>query len=646
MADAVERMLAEDRVLLCEAGTGTGKTLAYLVPAILSGRKVVVSTATRALQEQIASHDLPLIQRVLGLDPRAAVMKGLSNYLCRRRFQEFRSSAESLRPTWARSLGAVESWAQQTETGDIVELASLAEGDAIWREVTSSSETRIGVRCPHYEECFATRMKRDAEAARLVIVNHHLFFADLALRGPHPARVIPDYDAVIFDEAHRLEDIATDFFGVRVSRSRFESLFRDAERALRASGLADPLFGGGEGLVESARAASIGFWKELAKAVNGPDGRTTLERDIWVGELEASWHTLDSTLDGLSQFARAKRGAVGEDGGPKALAIAEAVDLVERRTQSARDDLATAIEGSAGRVTWFDSSGRSPALSSSPVDMSHILKDRLFESVPAVALTSATLASTDADGTVGYKYLRSRVGLAGDDVLVDEAIVASPFEFEASALFYTPQDLPPPNDVAFLPRAVERIVELVNITDGGAFVLTTSLRSMRALGRGLRQRLAERSILIQGEGPKASLLGRFRGEGNSVLVATMSFWEGVDVPGRALRLVVLEKIPFAVPTDPVGKARAQAIEDSGGNAFLEFQVPAAAITLKQGFGRLIRTRADRGIVALLDERVHSRAYGEQLLQSLPPARRVDSIQEASRLWQQMQSPASGPANPC
>lgn len=636
MAAAVERALGEGRILLCEAGTGTGKTLAYLVPAILSGKRVVVSTATRALQEQIYTRDLPLIRRALGIEPRAALMKGLGNYLCLRRFEEFRRSAEAMRPGFATSLGTVERWRRETELGDVSELAGIAEDDPIWREITSSSDTRAGAACPHFEGCFVTRMKREAEAAQLVIVNHHLFFADLALRGPHPASVIPDYDVVVFDEAHQLEDIATDFFGVRISAARIERVLRDAERVLSLAGLSDPLLGGQRALghLVAVRGGAEDLWRLLERELQSGDPRATIERDAWSGPLQDAWHRLDSALEGLGAFAESSAGRLEDasGGGPRLLELREGLEVARRRSEQLRLDLSSVIDGAPGRITWFDAGGRTRVLSSSPIDLSGMFRERVFESIFSVVMTSATLTSAGSGADADFGYVRKRLGIADGGLDVSELVVPSPFDFQKNALLYTPRDLPPPGDSGFVAAATERIAELVAITDGGAFVLTTSLRSMQALRRGLSERLAPRRVLVQGEAPKGALISAFRAAGNAVLVATMSFWEGVDVPGRALSLVVLEKIPFLVPSDPLVRARTQALEAEGENPFASYHVPAAAITLKQGFGRLIRTRTDRGIVALLDERVHRRGYGRRLLDALPPARRSESLDDVSRFW--------------
>jgi ATP-dependent DNA helicase DinG len=634
MAEAVERALREESILFCEAGTGTGKTLAYLLPAILSGKKVVISTATRALQEQIVSQDLPLLERAFGLHPRVRVMKGLSNYVCLRRFDEFRKSPEALRPRYARALASLESFTGDSTTGDVAELAALPEDEPVWREVIASSDTRLGQSCAFYRECFVTRMKREAAAADVLVVNHHLFFADLALRGPHPGRALPDYDAVVFDEAHQLEDIASDFFGLRVSEARVARVLRDAERSAAAAGFGEALFSGGsaQNLAAQVELATRALFAELAARRGANDGRWAVERDVWIGRPMECWYRLDDALDVHAAYFA----GLAEQ---STLAV-EALELVARRVQALREQFAAIIDGGSGRVTWFENTASGAVLSSSQVDLSAILRERVFETIPSVVLTSATLTnSVHRPGTPGseqksaFEFLRQRLGADGDGVQACELVVESPFDFESRALFYTPRDLPSPSAFAFGDAAAERIAELVRITGGGAFVLTTSLRSMRLLHEKLRQRLPGKRLLLQGEMPKPALVSSFRAAGDAVLVATSSFWEGVDVPGRALRLVVLEKIPFPVPSDPIVQARSLALDREGRNSFMDYHVPSAALTLKQGFGRLIRSSSDAGIVALLDERVHRRGYARRLLASLPKTQRAFDLVEVERFWQ-------------
>ncbi|MFO0760643.1 MAG: ATP-dependent DNA helicase [Byssovorax sp.] len=623
MADAVERALASDRAVICEAGTGTGKTLAYLVPAILSGRKVLVSTATKALQEQIFTSDLPLIAEHLGLHVEAALGKGLGNYLCLRRYNELRGSASATAdPAVRRSLPLLEAWARDTDTGDRAELVTLPEGDPLWREVCSSSETRIGAGCEHYSACFVTRMRRELEQAKILVVNHHLFFADLAVklaaqkRGIQVAGALPAYDAVIFDEAHELEDIATDFFGVRISRARLDTMLRDADRAFIAAGLADRLLAKGEGTALSAvvAEASDRFFDRVTLLGRGATERITLPADTWQGDVRGAYHTFDSALEALAGYAEQHKKN-------------EAIALVGQRAQAVRDDAAKIVSPDHNQVTWVEVRPRSTSIGASPIDLGTLFRDGVVERVGSVVLTSATLSTGD-----GFAFLRARLGLDSRvTVPLDELRVASPFDYPDAALLYTPRDLPEVNDAAFTDRAADRIAELCAITGGGAFILCTSVRSMRALHAALRGRTPH-PPLLQGDAPKLMLLRRFRSQKDGVLVATMSFWEGVDVPGDALRLVVIDKIPFAVPTDPIVAARTAAIESAGHNPFTAYSVPEAAITLKQGFGRLIRSRSDRGIVAVLDRRIRTRGYGKTLLDSLPPARRTDRLDEVASFW--------------
>jgi ATP-dependent DNA helicase DinG len=633
MARGVERALAAEHVLFCEAGTGTGKTFAYLVPAILSGKKIIISTATRALQEQLLNQDIPAVERALGQSVSAVGLKGLGNYLCKRRFHEWKHSREGSEPRWATRLDVLQRWQEDSDGGDIAELMGLSEHDEVFGRVTSSSDTRLGSRCAFHEQCFVTRAKRNAEAARIVVVNHHLFFADLALRGPHPGRVLPDYEAVIFDEAHQLEDTATLFFGVRVSRRRISNLVAEAERC----------FLGIPGLALSAQpslravgAAEQRFFAELT-ALAQDEPRARLSSDSWVGARRARYLDLDNALLGLESSADVARGAPQEG---IAQASIEALDNIARRARALRDGLATIIECVAGQVTWLEADKSAMTLSSSPVNLASTLRQRVFDRIPSVVLTSATLATQSSEP---FRFIRKRLGADSCEAEVRELVVDSPFDFRAAARLYLTRRLPEPASPEFLAQATAEMVRLIEASDGGAFVLTTSLRSMRELHAELKPRLPGRAVLLQGSAPKRALLDSFQRSGSAVLVATMSFWEGVDVPGRALRLVILEKIPFAVPTDPLTQARAQMIEEEGGNPFQELFLPSAQMLLKQGFGRLIRTRRDRGVVALLDSRVLQRGYGQALLAQLPPAKRIVDLEEACRFLEEARKEENAPA---
>lgn len=641
MARAVHDALANDGHLFVEAGTGTGKTFAYLVPAVLSGKKVVVSTATHALQEQIFEKDLPLVRGVLeehGVELRVALMKGLSNYLCKRRTHERLRSAEPVSAELAR----IERWALETQTGDRAELVDLAEGAHAWRDVQSGTDTRIGAGCKYYDECFVTRMKREAEQAQIIVVNHHLFFADLALktanRGGGYGGAIPAYDAVVFDEAHQIEGVATDFFGVRVSTARIDALIRDARRALVTAKVLDSH---SMHLVDEIEHAAQAFFRAWGSA-RGEDARRILAASDWTSSRRDVTARLDAAVHALAAFAEGHE-------------LDDALGLIARRSGDLRSDLARiaasgkpkeperhwvpddegvehplakVVQGFEGGVIWLEARERSVALGASPVDLAPMLRERLFDRIPAVVCTSATLATATHAGP-SFHFAKSRLGARPE---TEELVVPSPFDFASRAALYVAEDMPEPNMPGFEEACATRALELARITGGGAFVLCTSNRAMRAIHAALVGRTGG-PLFVQGEAPKHVLLDRFRASGEAMLVATMSFWEGVDVPGNALRLVVLDKIPFAVPTEPVVAARCAKIESEGGNPFTQYSVPSAAITLKQGFGRLIRTKRDAGVVALLDRRAARRGYGKALLASLPPAKRVSSIDDVREFWQ-------------
>lgn len=681
MARAVERSLAAEKPLFVEAGTGTGKTLAYLVPAVLSGKKVIVSTATHALQEQIFTKDLRLVATALapfGIEVRAALMKGLSNYLCKRRFRDAVNAAD---PELARDLEAVLAWSRETEFGDRSELVTLREGSAAWTAVQSGSDTRLGSPCGFYEDCFVTRMKKDAEGAQIVVVNHHLYCADLALRRSRAgemASVLPPHEAVIFDEAHQLEDIATNFFGVRLSTGRFDALVRDVRRAFASDASVHKA-----SIERAARAveqASLATFGALVLRAAGAESRRAITRADLEGEVAAETAKLDGALtvlaaeldegpplDGATVAARRARElqdilrAIRRGVGARSSGVPSKVpfdndedasevhldDDQEREPEPAPVGFRDDELGHA--VAWLDVRDRAVSLGASPIDLGRTFREALFLRVPSVICTSATLAvatspvlapgagaaitTADALASQGaslasFHFFRGRLGAPAE---TEELVVASPFDFPSRVGLYVPRDLPDPGSAGFDDKVAERARQLIEITDGGAFVLCTSNRAMRAIHQALRGAIGKRPLYLQGEAPKHTLLARFRSAGNAVLVATMSFWEGVDVPGYALRLVVIDKIPFAVPTDPIVAARCSLLEAEGGNPFIEYSVPMAAITLKQGFGRLVRTKKDGGVVAIMDRRIVTRSYGRTLLRSLPEARRLSQLEEVARL---------------
>ena len=629
MARGVERALQRDSMLVVEAGTGTGKTLAYLVPALLSGLKVVISTGTKTLQEQIFRKDLPLAQELLGLNLPVACMKGISNYICQRRLSEYRRSARLLVPD--PQLEPLLRWAGTTETGDRAELTALPEGGTTWPEVSPTPDSRIGPRCAFYEECFITHMRRQGAAAQVVVVNHHLLFADLLLRQQHAeAAVLPAYEALILDEAHQLESVATSFFGQRVSSGMVLTLARDARRAavLDDDRTVDQLtekVDGSAGELFHLLSASLSRGRR--------PGRFRLSEPPLTGRLQRPYHTLDAALEALAEHLR---------GAPK-----EREDLANlaQRAQRLRDGLALFSEHpSEGYILWAERKQRRGfSLHASPVEVGPLLQQTLLADGGPMVFTSATLAAggngtAQANGNQRspLSYYRQRVGLDGPQQqgLVDQLVLPSPFDFQQQALLYVPSDLPRPNSPEFVTRISERIIDLLAISRGRALVLFTSYRNLLA-ARDLIDGQLPYPLLCQGDSSRAALLDQFRQQTHSVLLATASFWEGVDVVGESLSLVVMDKLPFAVPDDPIIAARIDLLRAQGVDPFIHYQLPQTALSLKQGFGRLIRHRQDRGLVAVLDSRLARSGYARFLLQSLPPSPRTSDLDRVRAFFDQL-----------
>lgn len=655
MAARIARAIADDERLLVEAGTGTGKTLAYLVPAILSGRKIVISTATKNLQDQIARVDLPRLAAVLPRRFTWAVMKGLGNYVCRRRLAAFEQQT-SFSLVADPALTHLRAWVAETASGDRADLVDLPDDSPLWREIASSPETRLGARCEHHERCFVTSMRRQAASADIVVANHHLFFADLALRGAWPeAAVLPAYEAVIFDEAHQIEDIAGEFFGLHVSTQRLLGLARELARVqtgdpMRAQSLSSRLIGAAGAWAEALRARAGAGAAARARA-GGPGSprpaarerereieevRSALADDVWTGAVGARYHELDAVLEEAATW-------LDPDGSTVREAIRAAAELAAlgRRAQSVRDDLAALTApgrgtGGAVDVRWMVAGPRGVGLHAAPVDVGPRLAAAFGAHPGAAIFTSATLTVAGS-----FTYLRQRLGL-GDTAA--ESIFPSPFRYDRQAMLYVAVDLPEPTDQRFPQAAAERAAELCRITDGRALLLFTSFRNLRHVAAHLR-RVLPHPVLVQGERPRHVLLASLRDKVGSVLLATQSFWEGVDVPGEALSLVVIDRLPFAVPDDPLTAARIDRIRDEGDDPFGAYQLPRAALALKQGFGRLIRTRSDAGIVALLDGRISRRSYGHTLLASLPgDCPRTESLLEIAAFWRRIRpGPPTEPA---
>lgn len=614
MARSVEKAFNERGYLLAEAGTGTGKTLAYLVPALLSGRRVVVSTATKTLQEQIFFKDLPLLRERMGLSFDAVYLKGRSNYLCLHRYEAFSKDPQFASREEGRYWKHLKTWAGHTDTGDRSEL-ELPESFSAWGKLSTTSDTCLGSKCPVYENCFVTRTRRAAEEADLLVVNHHLFFADLALRGrgQRGEGVLPAYDAVIFDEAHALEDAAGSYFGHSVSSFRLEELVRDALGVLTPQ---DSRFGMLSSLGARLRTHAEALFTQAPRVLGlmGKEGAVALEPDR-LAQLSDSIEQVKGSLAALSAFTTSER--------------EPELSLLTRRCADLVADLSflEKVE-SNDHVYWAEARGRGVFLRASPIEIARELQERLYGGVDTVVFTSATLA---AEGR--FDFFARRMGLYDEEGVpvtsVRTVAVPSPFDFERQSSLYLPTHLPDPTAPGFIEAAVEEILQLCEVTGGRAFVLFTSLRNMERAHALARNRLPYQ-VLIQGERPKQQLLELFR-EQPSVLFAAHSFWEGVDVPGEALSLVIIDRLPFASPGDPLVAARIRQLEARGEEPFGGYQVPQAALALRQGFGRLIRTRADRGIVAMLDRRIVTKSYGRSFLKSLPPATRLHRPEEL-RAW--------------
>jgi ATP-dependent DNA helicase DinG len=615
MARAVERALDEKRHLIVEAGTGTGKTLAYLLPALRLGQRVIISTGTKNLQEQLFFKDVPFLEMMLG-PLRVCYMKGRANYLCRHKLYQLRNQPILNGLEEINQFTQIEAWEKTTETGDRAELDELPETSQLWAKLDARTEACIGTSCPSYQQCFITEMRRRAQESDIVIVNHHLFFADLAIkqqaRGAPDAGVLPEAGAVIFDEAHELEDVASNYFGIGLSNLRFEELARDTQATLRSKQVLNSNI---QSAAELLRERARMFFAALpqSSSLNG-EGRMLFEGreaflenqgDIYLGVLN-TLHKLETELarvEGVEEANGLKGRVEMIRASLKFLLEAEAhntVFWIERRN--------------AGRLR---EAGRNTYLQATPIDVSELLAEQLFETFPSVILTSATLTVQS-----GFAHIRKRLGMRD----ARELVVPSHFRYEQQALLYLPPEMPDPRDRAYQDAAAKRIRQVLEASQGRAFCLFTSYQQMREMYERMLVELGF-PMLIQGMAPRQALLEQFRETPNAVLFGTSSFWQGVDVQGEALSCVIVDRLPFAVPTDPIVQARMRAIEEEGGSPFFEYQVPQAVITLKQGFGRLIRSLEDRGVLMLLDARILKQRYGRIFLESLPRYRMTQEIRD-------------------
>ncbi len=623
MAEAVLRAFEEKKHLIVEAGTGTGKTLAYLVPAIAAAlgqkKRIIISTGTKNLQEQLMEKDIPFLQKVMPKKFSAAAMKGRSNYACLFRIGKAENQPILDGLNEIDHFEEVRRWVRDTETGDRAELVTLPENISFWSRINAKSETCLGQKCVEFEPCFITRMRARAEEADIVIVNHHLFFADLNLRGNEYGRVLPDYSAVIFDEAHLVEDIAADYFGFQISSFQIEELVRDADTlpitdaiitrdltklSARIIGLADQ------------------FWTRFVQG-RSQDGRFPLMPNAFAQK--SSSGDIEPTILGEAYFAfdsALERLEATLDLYAEKMTEAESLLRRVRQTRFDLDFVCTQAE--KNYVYWLERRGRGMFLRASPIDVSTLLQEKLFDKVETVVMTSATLSTNGK-----FDFIKDRLGL--DNGKTDTLLAPSSFDYQKQAIIYLPKAMPEPSSPEFSQMAAGEIIKLLNITNGHAFVLCTSNYSMNALYELVSMRV-NYPCFVQGSMSKAGLLDQFRRTPSAVLFATSSFWQGVDVRGDQLSCVIIDKLPFAVPSDPVVAARTKFIDANGGKSFFEYSVPNAVITLKQGIGRLIRSKTDKGVIALLDPRLKTKSYGRDFLNSLPKTRVTSDLKDVANIF--------------
>jgi ATP-dependent DNA helicase DinG len=588
MAEAIARTLEEGKTLVAEAGTGTGKTFAYLVPALLSGQKVIVSTGTKNLQDQLFHKDLPVVRDALEVPVSIALLKGRANYLCNHRLELALDEARFTRPE-AEKVARIYQWSKLTRSGDIAQCDKLSENDPVWINVTSTSDNCLGQECSHYDSCHVIEARRQAQAADIVVVNHHLLLADMMLREEGFADLLPSANAFIIDEAHQLPEIASEFFGYAISGNQLLELARDAEAEyIKDINEGRNFIHACDSLQKTVRDLRLNFGNPLQRA-SWSEIADNKKINVAIEDVAEELHSFENALKPLAERSKG-------------------LDKCYQRCQllSQRFDLLT-HQAPENYIHWFETHKRSFSFKMTPLEIGEVFQEKLASFPAAWVFTSATLTVNNS-----FDHYVSRLGLQA----VTTRSWESPFNFQQQALLYLPTSMPQPNSPGFTDAVLERAIPVINKNPGGSFLLFTSHRALQEAAARLEEKL-DRKILVQGEAPRDKLLDEFRATGNAVLLGTSSFWEGVDVRGRALSCVIIDKLPFASPGDPVLQARIEVMRKQGQNPFMHYQLPSAVITLKQGVGRLIRDVDDYGVLMIADPRITEKAYGKTFIKSLP-----------------------------
>ncbi|MCD6320069.1 MAG: ATP-dependent DNA helicase [Candidatus Desulfofervidaceae bacterium] len=598
MANRISQALQGHKIIV-EAGTGTGKTFAYLIPAFLSGKKVVISTGTKSLQDQLYYKDIPLIERILGKKLRAIYLKGRRNYICLWRWQQKRQGRLFLEQEGL--FQTLKDWLEQTEMGDIAD-APLSPEWPGWTELTASAEQCLGQNCPLWHDCFITRLRLEAQKAQLIIVNHYLFMADLAIKEKG-GQVIPRYEAIIFDEAHQLEETVSEYFGLQVSNFRIEDLIKDVCR-LYEGRLSESM----KKVTQDIQGKTERFFGLFAHI----KGRESLSRIITSPLLEKQGETVCRAIDNLEEFIH------------KANTSSEIKENLTARIERIKNELSFICKmAEPDYAYWAEKKKRNVVIGCSPIRADLILQEKLYPFVKSIIFTSATLNTGD-----DFAFFKARLGLPQD---TEGIVLPSPFDYQKQALLYLPPSMPDPNTPAFPTAAAKEILKLIQLSQGRALILFTSIQNMKEIYQIVAPQMPYQSF-IQGEYAPHKLLAMFKQDIHSVLFATASFWEGIDVPGEALSCVIIDRLPFAVPEDPLVKTRTEVLRQMGKNPFWDYQIPQAIITLKQGLGRLIRHCEDKGVMAILDPRLHTKSYGKRFLNNLPPCKITQDLQDVARFF--------------